>query len=108
MRLGVMRNVSPGPGPCAAAPRGRVAVALPALPHMALSDEAGAAAPFGKPTAEDVGGLLWASVTAGCKNSWQEVCSPVWSILNVLLIQPTSEFCRIIQYMQNSYVTSYF
>lgn len=103
-----MQNVFPAPGPCSAAPRGRVAVALPALPHMALSDEASAAAPFGKPTAEDVGGLLWAPVTAGCKNSWQEVCSLVWRILNVLLIQPTSEFCRIIQYMQKSYVALYF
>lgn len=46
-----------------------------ALPHIAVSDEASAFAPFGKLTAEDVGGLLWASVTAGCKNSWQEVCS---------------------------------
>lgn len=75
---------------------------------MMVSDEASAAAPFGKPTAEDVGGLLWASVTARRKNSWQEVHSLVWSILDVLLIQPTSEFCRIIQYMQKSYVTSYF
>lgn len=76
-------------------------------PRVAPSDQASAAAPLGRPTAEDVGGLLRASVTAGCKNSWQEVRSLVWCILNVLLIQPTSEFCRIIQCMQKSYVTSY-
>lgn len=75
---------------------------------LARSASHDAAAPFGKPAAEDVGGLLWASVTTGYKNSWQEVHSLVWSILNVLLTQPTSEFCRIIQYMQKSYVTLYF
>lgn len=103
-----MQDVSPARGPCSAAPRGRVAVALACSASHGGLDKANAAAPFGKATTEDVGGLLWASVTAGCKNSWQEVRSPVWSILNVLLIQPASEFCRIIQYVQNSYVTSYF
>lgn len=32
-----------------------------------LTDEANAALPFGKLTVGDVGGLLWASVIAGCK-----------------------------------------
>lgn len=32
-----------------------------------LTDEANAALPFGKLTVGDVGGLLWASVIAGCE-----------------------------------------
>ena len=62
-----------------------------------LADEANAAFLFGELTVGDVGGLRGASVIAGCET----VCKRCAGLEHVKrsLIQTTSEFCRIVQYV---------